>query len=81
LGWLYIRKKLVLCDFLLVLCDFFWIRLSHVSGQILHSGTSPAPAFALLRRTSLLLKSGLPAEALAKAGSGRATGPKERHKG
>jgi hypothetical protein len=26
----------------------------HVSGQILCSGTSPAPAFALLRRTSLL---------------------------
>ncbi len=26
----------------------------HVSGQILRSDTSPAPAFALLRRTSLL---------------------------
>ena len=25
--WLYIRKELVICDLLLVICDFFWIRL------------------------------------------------------
>ncbi len=40
----------------------------HVSRPILRSGASPVPAFALLRRTRLLCKFGLPAEAVAKAG-------------